>query len=123
MNEWLAQRRALVNALSQALRAGFAAVAAFDAPAYLDCVEQQEDLCRRIAVLDRRLPPLLEALTADGPGDRRREAAAFELKTMNAELRRLADIQAALIAHGSRSIRSFQRVWALGASSYRPPQE
>ncbi|HVB40289.1 MAG TPA: hypothetical protein VNE83_05280 [Terriglobales bacterium] len=120
MNEWLAQRRELVDSLSQALRAGFVAVAAFDAPAYLDRVEQQEELCRRIAVLDQRLPPLWEASGPDDPG---REAAAAELKTMNAELQRLADIQAALIAHGSRSIRSFQRVWALGASGYRPPQE
>lgn len=114
MNEWLAQRRELVEALSQALRAGFAAVAAFNAPAYLDCVEQQEDLCQRIAALDRRIPK---------PKSQEAASAAADLKAMNAELRRLGDVQAALIAHGSRSIRSFQRVWALGASGYQPPQE
>lgn len=119
MNEWLAQRRELVEALSQALRAGFAAVAAFNAPAYLDCVEYQEDLCQRIASLDRRMPQP-PACPADVPSWR---AAAAELQSMNAELRRLADIQTALIAHGSRSIRSFQRVWALSASGYGPHQE
>lgn len=120
MNDWLAQRRALVDQLSAELRAGFQAVAAFRAGDYLDSVERQETLAQRIVEHDTRMPSIEGA-------DRRRSAAA-ELRTMNAELRRLADIQAALIELGGRSVRCFQRVWALNSASYeldpalrRPP--
>ncbi|MGH9416173.1 MAG: hypothetical protein ACRD01_06050 [Terriglobales bacterium] len=108
---WLGQRRTLVELLEQELRDGFQAVAAFDAPRYLDCIERQEGLCQSIARLDRRLP-------APTPDKAFMEAAAAELRRMNAELKTLADVQQALIEHGSRSVRSFQRVWAMAAPGY-----
>jgi len=91
--------------LSQALRDGFQAVAAFQAAAYLDCVERQQALCLQIAAHDSRKPVL-------------GEQAAAALRALNAELRQLGEIQASLIEHGSRSVRCFQRVWALGAPGY-----
>lgn len=115
MRIWLEERGRLADELGAALQAGFRAVGAFNAPAYLDCIEQQEDLCRQIADLDKRMP---------APAGERAdlEWAAAELQRMNAELKRLADIQAALIEHGGRSVRCFQRVWALGAPGYDPPK-
>ncbi|MGH9475174.1 MAG: hypothetical protein ACRD1C_02455 [Terriglobales bacterium] len=120
MKDWLQQRRALVDELAAELRTGFQAVAAFRAGEYLDSVERQETLAQRIVEHDHRIP--------EAGSGARRLAAASELRGMNAELRRLADIQAALIELGGRSVRCFQRVWALGAASYeldsddrRPP--
>lgn len=111
LEAWLGQRRALVEQLERELRDGFQAVAAFDAPGYLDCIERQEGLCRSIAQLDRRLP-------APTDNSAQMQAAAAELRRMNAELKTLADVQQALIEHGSRSVRSFQRVWAMAAPGY-----
>ncbi|HWG38124.1 MAG TPA: hypothetical protein VN690_10440 [Terriglobales bacterium] len=97
----------MVAQLSQALRDGFQAVAAFQGAAYLDCVERQQALCLQIAALDQRKPTL-------------GEQAAVSLRALNSELRQLGEVQAALIEHGSRSVRCFQRVWALGAPAYGP---
>src|SRR6185312_7830008 len=116
MFEWLEQRRRFMEELGQALRDGFEAVAAFNAPAYLDCVERQEDLCQRLTRHDRAMPA--------PPLDRaERERAAAELSRMNRKLQELADVQKALIEHGGRSVRSFQRVWAMGDPGYRRPQD
>ncbi|MGH9394575.1 MAG: hypothetical protein ACRD1E_10430 [Terriglobales bacterium] len=96
-----------MGALSQALRDGFQAVAGFQGGAYLDCVERQQALCVQIQVLDQHQPTLgLEA--------------AVTLRALNAELRQLGQVQASLIEHGSRSVRTFQRVWALAAPAYQP---
>ncbi|MGH9488531.1 MAG: hypothetical protein ACRD04_13200 [Terriglobales bacterium] len=112
MWEWLQQRRILVEQLSAELRTGFQAVAAFRATDYLDSVERQEALAQQIVVHDRRMPSI-----TGRRADQLRAAA--ELRRMNAELRRLADIQSALIEIGSRSVRCFQRVWALGEATYQ----
>jgi hypothetical protein len=114
MDDWLEQRRRLVAELIQQLRSGFQAVAAFDGAAYLDCVERQEGLCRRIAALDARCPP-------PGPDAIANRRAASTLRFMNAELKQLGNLQAALIESGGKSVRCFQRVWALGAAAYAPP--
>ncbi len=116
LRQWIEHRRALVADLAQALRDGFQAVAAFKASAYLDCVERQDELTQRIAALDRRRPDLPPA----GP---ERAWAAAELERMNAEMKELAGLHAALIEHAGRSVRSFQRVWALGAPGYDPPEK
>jgi hypothetical protein len=108
MTAWLAQRRRLVEALTYELRAGFQAVAAFQAPAYLDAVERQQGLAQRILTHDRAMP------LPDADAGVMRQAAA-ELRRMNRELKHLNDIQAALIENGGRSVRCFQRVWALAA--------
>jgi hypothetical protein len=114
MEAWLEQRQRLVGELIQQLRAGFQAIAAFEGAAYLDCVERQESVCRRIGALDARLPP-------PGPDPIANRRAAATLRFMNAELQKLGHLQAALIASGSQSVRCFQRVWALGAAAYGPP--
>lgn len=116
LSVWIEQRRALVSQLSAELEAGFQAVAAFDAMAYLDSIERQEEFCRQIGNLDRKLP-------ARGQKSPELEAAAMELRQMNAELKRLADVQRALVEHGGRSIRCFQSVWAMGAFGYEPPRK
>ncbi len=114
MDAWLLQRQRLVGELTQQLRAGFQAVAAFNGGDYLDCVERQETLCRRIAALDVRCP-------APGPDPAANRRAAASVRFMNAELKQLGQLQAALIESGGRSVRCFQRVWALGAAAYGPP--
>lgn len=112
--DWLRQRRALVAELAQALRQGFQAVAAFNPGGYLDCIERQEELSLRIAALDRKLPH------EQGPREQLQQAATA-LRQMNAELQELANVHTALIEHGSRSVRCFQRVWAMNAPSYLAP--
>ncbi len=114
LEEWLERRQTLIGELTQQLRAGFQAVAAFNGAAYLDCVERQEGLCRRIAALDARRPE-------SGPDPAAGRRAASALRFMNAELKQLGQLQAALIESGGRSVRCFQRVWALGAAAYGPP--
>lgn len=114
--DWLTQRRALVTELQQAIQQGFDAVATFQANAYLECVEKQDGLCQRIRALDRRMPP-----TAGEPRGAVLRAAA-ELRAMNQELKKLNDVQAALVEQGSRSVRCFQRVWAMGEPLYGPPE-
>ncbi|HET9784731.1 MAG TPA: hypothetical protein VFP94_07225 [Terriglobales bacterium] len=108
MAVWLTQRHRLVEALTYELRAGFQAVAAFQAPEYLDAVERQQGLAQRILTHDRAMP------LPDADAGVMRQAAA-ELRRMNRELKRLNDIQAALIENGGRSVRCFQRVWAMAA--------
>lgn len=108
MTAWLAQRRRLVEALTYELRAGFQAVAAFQALEYLDAVERQQGLAQRILAHDRAMP------LPDADAGVMRQTAA-ELRRMNRELKHLNDIQAALIENGGRSVRCFQRVWAMAA--------
>ncbi|HUX65969.1 MAG TPA: hypothetical protein VMV31_00615 [Terriglobales bacterium] len=114
LEAWLRQRQALVAELAQALREGFQAVAGFDPNRYLDCIERQEELSQRIAGLDRRQPASVGARAE-------LERAAEALRRMNAELQQLAGVQTALIEHGGRSVRCFQRVWAMNAPSYGAP--
>jgi len=115
MSAWLDQRQALTQALEQALRDGFQAVAAFRAPEYLDCIERQEGLCRALAALDRAMPRAASNAAV-------RRTQVDRLRAMNLDLRQLAEVQGDLIAHGGRSVRCFQRVWALGAPEYRRPE-
>lgn len=115
MLDWLARRRALILELQQALQQGFGAVASFQGAVYLDCVQRQDELCQRIRAHDRVMPSPSadrEAMTA----------AAAELRHMNLELKQLAEVQAALVEHGSRSVRCFQRVWAMGEPAYTRPE-
>jgi len=106
MATWLQHRHRLVEALTYELRAGFQAVAAFHGPEYLDAVERQQGLAQRILSHDRSMP--LPEADADAM-----RSAASALRHMNRELKRLNDIQAALIENGGRSVRCFQRVWAM----------
>ncbi|MGH9520643.1 MAG: hypothetical protein ACRD2D_13380 [Terriglobales bacterium] len=115
MLDWLARRRALILELQQALQEGFRAVAAFQGAVYLDCVQRQDEICQRIRQHDRGMP----APSADREA---MVAAAAELKQMNLELKQLAEVQAALVEHGSRSVRCFQRVWAMGEPAYGLPE-
>ena len=115
MLDWLARRRALILDLQQALQEGFGAVARFQGAAYLDCVQRQDELCQRIRSHDGCMP----SPSADRGA---MVAAAAELRQMNLELKQLADVQAALVEHGSRSVRCFQRVWALGEPAYSLPE-
>lgn len=117
---WLEHRRRLVDELTREIRAGFQAVAAFRPAEYLDAVERQQALAQRLSVHDRALPPNEDAdgdHPHDGPGGATgaARAAQAELRRMNAELRGLNQIQAALIEQGGRSVRCFQRVWAMAA--------
>lgn len=111
---WLERRRSLLAELSRELQSGFQAVAAFNAGGYLDSVERQEELCRRIGEHDQQMPPIRGS---------REDLQRLEelLRRMNAELKQHADVQAALIEHGGRSLRSFQRIWAMNAPFSSPP--
>lgn len=115
MLDWLARRRALILELQEALQQGFGAVARFQGAAYLDCVQRQDELCQRIRAHDRAMP----SPSADRDA---MVAAAAELRHMNLELKQLAEVQAALVEHGGRSVRCFQRVWAMGEPAYGPPE-
>ncbi|MGH9467402.1 MAG: hypothetical protein ACRD1Y_08600 [Terriglobales bacterium] len=113
---WLERRRTLVSDLCHCLHRGFKAVAAFDGAGYLDCVQRQEALAERVAAHDAVMPEL-------PPDAASKRNAASAIAAMNGELRRLGDIQTALIEIGGRSVRCFQRVWALASPAYERPSE